>query len=173
MENVPKPPVHQDRIEPLVQKNVEGWITYFVNLSPRIKIVRNTDPEFDIEQLHQAVRDLIEHIDENQTIDGFPIKESVAFVLLIDSNKFGSNPIYKGRDTYLFCSNVAFSLDHFQQDSELIDEDNGEWEYFDTFSLSSYSEDCLTWKFIGKLIKDKIKEIEQKIPHPPKGKRKK
>lgn len=168
MKDAPKPPAHQDKIEPKIQKNVEGWITYFANLSPRIKLIRNTDSEFDIDKLHQIARDVIEHMDENQTIL-FPTKENVAFVILVDSNKFGPEPVYWGMDTYLFCSgNCAFSLSHFTQDSDSLDDEGERWEYFDTYSLRDYSEDCLFWKYIAKIIRYRIKEIEQKVPDPPK-----
>ena len=171
MKNVPKPPVAHVTIEPKVQKNIEGWIRYFISLSPRIKIVRTSDDNYKkvIDQVHKMIRNRL-HLDKEDTI----IFHEVAFILLIDSNKFGLKAIYEQNDIFLFCSNnVAFTVSHFARDPVTIEVPahwNDESPYtksLTSVSIDDYSRDLLLWTFIKTLVERQIRQIEGVIPDPP------
>ena len=95
-------------------------------------------------------------------------EEELSFILIFNSSILEDKKQYFADNLYLFYfGNIAFSLRHFEMDSTLVDEENDTFEYHDTYSLSSYSKDLLEWKFIAKLIKNRIKELEEKVPPLP------
>lgn len=153
------------------QKFLDAWVNYFKNLSPRIKIIFPGDKNFNFEDIKTKTAALKNLDPEDKGKIIWP-DEKLAFMLIFDANVLGDKPEYFVRNTYLFYfGDIAFSLHHFEVDSVIIDEGDAftatEYEYLGTYSLSSYSEDLLEWKFIATLIKSAIRDIENKVPSPP------
>lgn len=160
-----KTPVIPDPLEPFsiteeLQNKLNQWIDYFRNLSPRIRLIFPIDKDFDLEEWEQKAKIFTEVTDELNDIVLFdwPRKTQVAFLLGYNSALPGHEDQYLVENGHVFCfGNVAFSLSHFGRDEE----DFGKRYHY---SLSQYSKDCLEWKFIAKLIKDRLIEIETSVP---------
>jgi hypothetical protein len=74
-------------------------------------------------------------------------------------------------DTYVFLyTGFAFGICYFSWDGG-HEEDETDTD-LTTYSLGSYTKSALSYKYIGKIIRDRIKEIESsvyKIPKVPKN----
>lgn len=155
MTNIPKAP------KPLVingtaKKRLEEWILYFQNLSPRIKMILKTDPNFNLDIYKEF---LLEKLDpeENAEITGWPSEKNVLFVIMINSSLEENNEEYKTNNIFIFClNNLAFGLDYFESEEDL------EIGHFSNdYSLQNFPEDALSWSYISKIIERLILEIEE------------
>lgn len=159
---VPEPPQEKIVISAEDETRLAEWISFFKGLSTRVKILLPKDDEFE-GFLTRAEKTLREGktIDDSYQLVDFPTEEWTAFVIQINESEPGSIfKDYEWRDTFFFCfGDTAFSLDHFNWDG---DAEAGNWAT--SYSLSTYSKDCLQWDFIKKLIVDNIKNLENRVP---------
>ena len=160
-----------ETIEQTNQKFQDAWVNYFKNLSPRIKIMFPGDEKFDFEKIKLNVAKL-KRMDEEDIDKIIWPEEKISFLLSFNSSILEEENNYLIMDTFLFYfGDIAFSLGHFEIDSQIIDEGGAytvaQYKYFDTYSLSDYSDDLLEWKFIAKLIKGRIVDLENKVPPLP------
>ena len=144
--------------------NIEKWIQYLKNLSPRIIIKLPYDNDFDLDSYKAKVKSIQEpYFWDNENIIDWPEKEQITFLLSYDSSLPGHKKELLIKNTYFFCYyDLAFGLDYFKWDGDIDDEPD-----CDTFSLRSYPKSALSWKYITKLIKDRIIEIENSVKKAP------
>lgn len=166
--NIPEP----ETIEQTNQKFLNDWVNYFKNLSPRIKIIFPKDKEFDFEKIKIKTA-LLKELEEGEQEKIIWPKNEIAFLLAIDSNILEEKPSFLVKDVHLFYfGNLAFSLDHFDADCEVIGSEGDflgiEYNYSGTYSISNYGATALSWNYISELIRRYIKELENKVPPPPK-----
>ena len=158
-----------ETIEQTNQKFLDAWVNYFKNLSPRIRIIFPKDEKFNFEKIKSSAA-LLKDLKNKDKDKMFWPENELAFMLCLDSNILTDKSVYLVKDTYLFYfDDLAFGLDHFDADYEILDEESSEpqYSYLGTYSLLNYSKDLLEWRFIAKLIKNKIKELEEMVPPPP------
>lgn len=158
--SVPPPP-EPEMITEEAADNVEKWISYFKELSPRIRVMTSFDTNFDLSKWEENAKILTRshrHSD-NISLLGWPTKEDVAFVVGIDSSVHTGVTNFLASNGFLFCRrDYAFGLDYFEEDD--IQEDGFNKEY----SLREYSKNALCWKHVAEVIKNRIVEIEKSIP---------
>lgn len=149
------------KIDSKAEKFLKKWIFFFQNLSPRIRIILPGDKDFNLENLKKVAISLQKS--REVEFEGWPESENVAFIILLDL----SYPLHPKKiepeDCYVFCyKDIAFGLTYFEWDGD------GETDPFcKTYSLSNYIDIALSWKYISKLVSDKIKDIENSIKELP------
>lgn len=151
----PKP----EEITPSIKNLLEKWIDYFRRLSPRIVIKTPFDEGFDLAELKRLAQsntaEWARDEPESVELDGWPTVDQIAFCVSYDSSKQERNKIFRTQDTYLFCfGDIAFGLGYFEYDE--YDDEIEKYRHH----LSGYSKIALSWRYITKLIRDRIKEIE-------------
>lgn len=157
---VPKPPTKFLQISQKDKDLLDLWISFFKNLSPRIKIVLSQDQEFDMDYYKKSI---ILNIREEIDLLDWPEKEKVAFFLTFDSSFPNQKPKFLLKNSFLFCfKDIAFGFEDFEWDGDEEDFLNNQ------YSLRNYPEKCLSWKFINenRIIKA-IKELEDSIKGSP------
>ncbi|MCM2339121.1 MAG: hypothetical protein NDI62_01550 [Burkholderiales bacterium] len=157
---VPDPPQVTIVVEEKAKENLQKWISFIKNLSPRILIEDNISRE-RLYSLYNASRKLC-HLDEDDQIVDWPELQDVAFVVFINSSHTKSDN-YLLPDIYIFCyRNWAFSLDHFQRDSN---DEKDEYVDYNTYSLKDFPEEALSWEHVsGTLIVSDLERIEKTVP---------
>lgn len=169
---IPKNIPELEAIEQTNQKFLDGWVNYFKNLSPRIKIIFPEDEEFDFENIKVKTA-LFKGLGDDEPEKIIWPKNELAFLLLINSNILEGKVSFLIKDIYLFYfGDLAFSLDHFEADFEIIDsgsDSEDEYNYLGTYSMSNYVDLDLSWNFISKRIREYIKDLEDNVPPPPKN----
>jgi len=153
------------KIEDKSVENMQGWITYFNNLSSRIILILPSDPKFDLDQYKSKTMEQI-NLDKDQKIIGWPELKDIAFFVSFDSANPGHEKEFLLNNSYLFCFKdlkpIAFGLDYFEWNGG--DEDN---TLSESYSLENFSENCLTWGFIANIIKKELERISISVPQPP------
>ena len=149
-----------------IQMKLEAWVEYFKNLSPRVRIKRPSDDNFDLKGFEVIAKDLTESSDDFTKIKlhDWPKLEQVAFVVSYDSSLPGHIKEFLGKNIYIFCyGDFAFSLKHFECVEEI--------ERYDIyqFDLQTYPEEALCWNYMAKIIREGIMSLQEKIksPKPP------
>jgi hypothetical protein len=155
-----------DHIERKNFQKIEGWKTWFKNLSSRIVLI---DPkEVDFDELEKETKKYL-RIMEGHRITDWPKQDNVAFIVQYDSARPGEDPEIKLGNAFLFLYNgYAFSLSHFNWDGG--PEEEGFDSNSETFSLDDYPDSALSYKFISGVIERTIRSIEkqtEKIPDAP------
>jgi hypothetical protein len=165
MNSIPSPPKPQSVPEEALV-NLEKWISYLRGLSSRVKVITPENAEFDLDRWQEYAKALLDtDVDYNQIdLIGWPEKESVAFLVSINSSLSKENKNFGAQDVYLFCSSIlgnekAFGIDYFER-CEGHSVDNTLFFY----SLNDYSKGALSWKYIASLIVKRLEEIEKKVP---------
>lgn len=162
---VPEPPSAQVIISSVDMEKIERWIAFFKGMSERVHIVRPNDDRFD--QFYSVAEENLRKrkiIENHCTIVGWPKESEIAFALAIDIAHAGSLvPKFDIEDSYFFCfGKKAFGVTYFEWDG---DGDAG--HYPTTYSLKGYSEGALSWEYITKIITDRVKDLEDRVPDPP------
>lgn len=159
---VPQPPSEKIVIPAEDEARLSEWISFFKQLSHRVKILLPKDDEFEgfIAKAERTLRKG-KNIEDNYELIGFPTEEWTAFVILINEGEPGSIfETYTWMEIFFFCfGDIAFSLNHFNWDG---DAEAGNWA--SSYSLASYSRDCLQWDFIKKRIVDRVRNFENRVP---------
>jgi len=146
---VPPAPREQIVIAQEDLSRMEEWTEFFRKLSPRVTLLKASEPAFK-PLLAKAEADLrkAKTIESDYVLNGWPDEESMAFVIVVDS------------EPHFFCfGDVAFTPSHFQWDGDAEADIDA-----NSFSLGSYNPDLLSWKFITKLIVKKVRELENRVP---------
>lgn len=160
-DSVPKPPEEQVVIEQQDPKRLQDWISFFKNLSPRVRVLEPGNAEF----LHfylsgeEVVRRL-KQMQEDYILLNWPKREGIAFIIQYDTSLPKQKPVFEPENAYIFCfGSHVFGLGYFSWDG---DAEQGDWAT--TYSLSDYSESALRWDYIKKIIMDRIAELERQVP---------
>lgn len=174
---IPKPPLPETITEE-VEKRRNEWIAYFRNLSPRLNVITRSnfpsEGEYNnfLENTNFFCQEIIrvrDDVDEPEIFD-WPKKESIVFIVEINSSLEPNYSKINSRNTYVFCyGDTAFGLAHF--DREDCYELGCELIY--RYSLSNYPRTALSWSYISFIIKGKLEEIENSVPPFKKWKQKK
>lgn len=151
---VPKP----FQITEVIQKKYDGWIDYFKKLSRRIIVYQPNDELFTkiLAALEKKTReDIFERSGyEGVELIGWPKKESIAFIVSYDSSLPGHEKTYSAEDCRFFCyGDLAFGITYFESDEG----DSSKYSY------SNYSKSALRWKYVAKLVRERIKEFQKQI----------
>lgn len=164
-DSIPKAPnIHS--VESKVTERLNDWKNYFEALSPRIKILEQDDGKFKekLDLCREKSRELLNLDDKDRIID-WPKHEEVAFIIIFDSNVTGGDkPCYLSRNCFVFTINDrAFGLGYFSWNGDgETDPDNH------CYSLNDFYGDALSWTYIAtKVIRKRIKKLEESIPPPP------
>lgn len=174
---IPKPPLPEVITEE-VEKRRNEWITYFRNLSPRLNVITRSnflsEDEYNnfLENTNFFCQEIIrvrDDVDEPEIFD-YPKKESIVFIIEINSSLIPDDSKIQYQDTYIFCyGDTAFGLAHFErEDSYELGND-----LIYRYSLSGFPQTALSWSYISLRIKDKLERIENSVPPFKKKKQKK
>lgn len=159
---VPEPPEEEVVIPAEDEARLKKWTDFFRGLSTRVKIILPKDDEFKgfLTKMNKVLREAKKISNEYEILD-FPLEKNIAFVILVNESEPGSIfEVYDWSDAFFFCfDNVAFSLNHFQWDGDLEEDD-----WASSFSLKHYSKDLLYWDFIKKLIVGRLRDLEKRVP---------
>lgn len=154
-----------------LQMKLEAWIEYFKNLSPRIRIKRPSDNDFNLKTFELMAKDLTEISDDFTEIKlhGWPELEQVAFVVDYDSSLPGHPKKFSKKDRFIFCyGDVAFGLGYFERS------DDEEYQDDYRFDLNGYVKEALEWNYVAKIIREDLLSIQGEIknskPPPPEEK---
>lgn len=158
--NIPPPPEPCSIKEEAIP-NIKKWVSYFRELSSRIKVITPEETEFNLDLWQEYAKDLLD--DDNQIeLVGWPKKDSVVFCVCINCS-LSTQALFGGYDFFLFCFNntdkgKAFGLHYFEETENTFD------NVISTYSLENFSEDALSWNYVNSLIVDRLKEIEKIVP---------
>jgi hypothetical protein len=159
--NIPEPPI-SEHIPDKVKKQLEFWIQYFKNLSPRVYIYQPTNRDLQIlyDRVYEKLKDSTE-----KPVRDWPKHSAVAFIVAVDLSPVydPAHPRIELENTYVFCFNdYAFGCDYF----ELLCYEEPPCDLVEphTFGLQGYSEKALSWNYIAKCIRNKITELQNQVP---------
>lgn len=164
---VPKLPRRQVVVPQKARRNLEGWIAYLKNISPRVKIVTSEDEKFfeHIKKIESLLKEAVGQGKEKESVNlqYFPKKESV--VLIVSTNSSispGKETQFLIKDSFLFCKHdKMFTLD---PDSWMSDYENGNWDNYCYEPPAGES----SWEEAVRLMKIDLESIEEKVPDVPK-----
>jgi hypothetical protein len=155
-QDVPKAPSKKEKVDSKAKENLLGWITFFKELSDRIRLFVPGDKFFDLKHLKQKSIDFI--YSPNANLINWPEECDVLFILTINSSLEDEKQNSLFQDTYLFCKrDFCFALDYFQYDNQ--ESIVGYYDY-----IISLDEDSLKWNFIKNLIIKRLKDLENSVP---------
>jgi len=156
---IPKAPI-PSKIDEKARVNLEKWILYFRELSPKIIIRLPEKDFFDLDYYKTQAKEEMD--DDFCEIDNWPEYRQVAFILFYDSSLSGHKVEYLVNNTYIFCFyDLAFGLGYFEWDGS--DED----PECKTYSIGSFSKEALSWEYIAKLIKKSLIKNENAVKAGP------
>jgi len=154
-----------DPISPVVQKRYDAWIKYFKKLSPRIMVILPGEEKFDMKNFEDQAKKLAHQDDDiaNVELNDWPDLSGVAFMVCYDSSMPGQiKKIHSPDNAYIFCfGGFAFGLGYFEYDEDMSTS-------ISCYGLGNYPVEALRWKYIAKLIRDSLVDIEKQVPLPPK-----
>ncbi len=140
------------------------WIALFGQMSSRVSVHRATEPGFEefIGLIEKRVREE-KCIRDTEELVGWPTRTTTAFVVQVDSSPPGFVGVdVELSDTFFFSlSGQAFGATYFEWDG-------GEDDFMaNTFSVS-FCDEALSWDYVYSLIRNRVTEIENRVPEPPK-----
>jgi hypothetical protein len=160
MKTVPPAP-EPFTIDEEAKQNLEKWVSHFKGLSSRIRVVLPSDKSFDLNLWQGYTKATIYASEDPSEIEliGWPQKESVAFLICINSSMEEGVNNFAVDNAFLFCFNdKAFGLDYFELFETKYD------PILFECSLDQYPETALNWLYIAKIIKGRLQEIEKRVP---------
>ena len=150
-------------ITPQTQKRYDDWINYFKKMSSRINIRNPNDEKLDLTKFEIVAKQFARHdYDvENVLLFDWPEKKNIAFVLYYDSAlPAATKQEFLDENIFIFCfGDIAFGLSYF----EWVDDSENHF----TYGLQNYSLSALSWRYITKIIKDRLIAIEASVPPVP------
>lgn len=154
---IPEAPTDYYIVPEKAREQLTKWINYFNNLSPRIWVRESFSKEC-VSRLESNAK-LFCCPDYGKIID-WPEYENIIFIVYINSSIKNEKEFFTrndNKDIYIFCNNnIAFSIDHFERDER---GDNSNYEEEDTYSLSEFSDEMLSWEHIALIVKDSLGKI--------------
>lgn len=164
LSSVPPPFV----ITPALQKIYDGWIEYFINMSPRIRVCNPNEEGFDFKKFETTAKEFArrDYDIEEVLLNDWPEQKDVAFIVCYDSAPpWHPKKEFLDKDIRIFClDGRAFGIGYFERDGE---NDEDKYSHYYTYGLQGFPLSSLSWKYVAGLIKSELIAIEAALPPLP------
>lgn len=162
---VPEPPKKQVVIPQKARKNLEKWVVYLKNMSPRVHVITSEDKDFSekLEKCESSLKKAIQReVGGEIELLNWSEEKDVALIVAIDSAVQGEEPCFLLEHGFILCyENTMLTLhQHWNWSQE---------DWLDNTYYYQFEHHDTSWEEAVRLIGLRLEGIEEKIPFPPKG----
>lgn len=158
-----------ETVEEILHIQRQRWENFFTNISSRITVLP-TPTTLTLDKLQELTKKALDIVDDSELdtvlLHGWPQQEDVAFIVKVDMSMPGRAQQFRAEDYSLFLyganGGIAYDLSYFD-----VDEEYAPIGFDYVYSLHNWEPDTLIWEFRAKLIIDRIKDLQKRVPDLP------